>query len=157
MGRVAELGSRLIMRLALLLSRTFTCHSRSALWLRRKARTEHRGDSQSADDPVRFHRDTGRPLSSSHGLWVNGVYPTLDLPATASTEQVVARVFQMTGFDKGHVSSHRILETRQVRIGDRFPDATYTAVLVDTDLGRKIVLRQHSSPSGGWWSRVYDG
>ena len=96
-------------------------------------------------------------LSSSHGLWVNGLYPTLDLPATASTEQVVARVFQMTGFDKGHVSSHRILETRLVRIGDSFPDATYTAVLVETDLGRKIVLLQHSSPSGGWWSRVYDG
>ena len=96
-------------------------------------------------------------LSSSHGLWVNGVFPTLDLPAAASTEQVVARVFQMTGFDKGHVSSHRILETRQVRIGDSFPDATYTAVLVDTDLGRKIVLLQYSSPSVGWWSRVYDG
>jgi hypothetical protein len=32
-------------------------------------------------------------------------------------------------------------------------DQTHTAVLVETDLGRKIVLLSHS---GLWWSRVYD-
>ncbi len=43
-------------------------------------------------------------LSASHGLWLNGVSPILELPATASTEQVVSRVFQMTDFDHGHVT-----------------------------------------------------
>ncbi len=96
-------------------------------------------------------------LASSHGFWINGLSLTLSLPATASTEEVLARVFQMTGFDKGHVSTHRVLETRQVRIPDSFPDAAYTAVLVETDFGRKIVLLRYESPTLGWWSRVYDG
>ncbi len=96
-------------------------------------------------------------LSSSHLMWKNGLFPTLDLPATASIEQILERVFQLSGFEKGHVSSHRILETRQVRIGESSSEATYTAVLVDTDLGRKIVLLQYLSTSESWWSRVYDG
>jgi hypothetical protein len=94
-------------------------------------------------------------LSSSHGMWTNGMFPKLDLPATASAEQVVARVFKMISFDKGRVKSHRILETREIRIRGPLPD-TYTALLVDTDFGRKIVLLQYTSPSVGWWSRVFD-
>jgi hypothetical protein len=105
-----------------------------------------------ASDPV--ERLVAR-LSSSHGLWQNGLFPKLDLPATASTKQVVSRVFPMTGFDKGHVAEHRILETRQVRIPGSLPDS-YTAVLVDTDFGRKILLLKHEGPAVGWWSRVYD-
>jgi hypothetical protein len=94
-------------------------------------------------------------LSSSHGLWRNGLFPRLDLPATASTEQVIARVFQRTGIDKGRVSKSRNVQIRQVRIPGSLPDE-YTAVLVETDLGRKIVLLQRVSGSLGWWSRVYD-
>ena len=97
-------------------------------------------------------------LSFSHGLWTNGVFPSLGLPETASTEQVVARVFEMTGFDGGNVKSHQIVETRAVRIDGSMPEA-YTAVLVDTDMGRKIVLLQYQGTQAGgmWWSRVYDG
>lgn len=94
-------------------------------------------------------------LSSSHGLWENGLFPKLDLPASASTEQVVARVFQMTGFDKGRVENYHILEIRRVRIPWAGLDS-YTAVLVDTELGKKIVLLKHEGPAVGWWSRVYD-
>jgi hypothetical protein len=94
-------------------------------------------------------------LSSYHGLWQNGAFPKLDVPATASTEQVVIRVFQKISFDKGRVAKSSILETRQVRIPGSLPDE-YTAVLVETDLGRKIVLLQHVAEPLGWWSRVYD-
>jgi hypothetical protein len=94
-------------------------------------------------------------LSSTHGLWQNGISPALDLPGTASTEQVVALVFEKWGFDAGHVKQHRILETRQVRIAGSLPDV-YTAVLVDTDMGRKIVLIQGTGTNPKWWSRVYD-
>jgi hypothetical protein len=94
-------------------------------------------------------------LSSSHGLWRNGISPILGLPATASNEQVVWRVFQMTGFDRGHVTRHRILKVREVRIPGSVPD-NYTAVVVDTDFGRKIVLMKYEGPAAGWWSRVYD-
>jgi hypothetical protein len=97
-------------------------------------------------------------MPSWHGQWNHGPFPKLGLTATASTEEVVARVFQMTGFDNGHVSTHKILETRKVQIKDSLPpDAVYTAVLVETDLGRKIVLLRYESSAVGWWSRVYGG
>ena len=93
-------------------------------------------------------------LSASHGLWLNGFSPILDLPATASTEQVVSRVFQMTGFDRGHVTRWKILKVRAVHIP---PDTgAYTAVIVDTDFGRKIVLLEYEGASAGWWSRIFD-
>jgi hypothetical protein len=96
-------------------------------------------------------------LSSSHGLWLNGAFADLGLPRAASMQQVVSRVFEMTGFDAGRVKEHRILETRQVRIAGSLPDE-YTAVLVETDMGRKIVLLQYQGERarGMWWSRVYD-
>jgi len=94
-------------------------------------------------------------LSSSHGLWRNGEFPSLGLPASASTEQLVSRVFQMTGFERGQVTTHRILKVRKVRIPGDLPDI-YTAVVTDTDLGRKIVLFKYEGPATGWWSRVYD-
>jgi hypothetical protein len=93
-------------------------------------------------------------LSATHGLWINGMFPDLDLPTTASTQQVLEQVFKKTGFDKGNVRTFQIIETRQVQIpATGFSDA-FTAVLVETDLGRKIVLLKSSSVS--WWSRVYD-
>jgi hypothetical protein len=95
-------------------------------------------------------------LSASHGLWQNGMFADLGLPGTASKPQVVARVFEMTGFDAGHVKAFRITETRQVRIAGSLPDV-YTAVLVDTEMGRKIVLLQYGTGANPkWWSRVYD-
>jgi hypothetical protein len=104
-----------------------------------------------ADDPIARLLDR---LSTSHGLWRNGLFPSIELPRTATNEQVVSRVFELSSFDKGRVSDHRIVETRQIRIpGDQ---DLYTALLVKTNLGRKIVLLRFNGPSVGWWSRVYD-
>jgi len=96
-------------------------------------------------------------LSASR-LWRNGMYPTLGLPETASTDDVIARVFEMTGFAEGRAKQYRILETRLVRISDEknLPYYTYIAALVRTDLGDKIVLLKYEGPGTGWWSRVYD-
>jgi hypothetical protein len=103
-------------------------------------------------DPI--ERLIGR-LSDSYGLWRNGVFPVLGLSSIASTQKLISRVFEMTGFDRGRVTQHQILETRQVSIPGDLPDI-YTAVLVDTNLGKKIVLMKFEGPAGGWWSRVYD-
>jgi hypothetical protein len=91
-------------------------------------------------------------ISASHGLWLNGIYPILGLPATASTDEVIARMFEMTSFAEGRVKQYRILETRLVQVsGD-----TYIAALVRTELGDKIVLLRYAGTPMGWWSRVYD-
>jgi hypothetical protein len=94
-------------------------------------------------------------FSASYGLWENGIFPILGLPETASSEQVIKKTFEMTGFDKGHLTSYKIVEIRQVHIRGSLPDL-YTAALVQTDLGEKIVLFKYDGPKVGWWSRVYD-
>jgi hypothetical protein len=90
---------------------------------------------------------------SASPLWTNGLSPTLPLPKTASVEAVLAEMFQHVSFDPGPVTSHRILVTRRVHIGSE-PEP-YTAVLVDTNLGRKIVLLRYDGEELGWWSRVF--
>lgn len=94
-------------------------------------------------------------LSASHGLWVNGMSPTLGLPASASTDQALARVFEMMEFDRGRVTVHQTVTIRKVEIAGG-PSGLYTAALLDTNLGRKIVLLRHEGESAGWWCRVCD-
>jgi hypothetical protein len=110
-----------------------------------------------ADDPIARLATT---LAPSHGLWLNGAFPKLDLPADAPEEQVMAQVFQMTTSPQGRITEHRVLEKRQVTLPaagakEIRPEDTYTAFHVDTNLGPKIVLMRHLS-SGGWWSRIFD-
>ena len=92
------------------------------------------------------------PAYNQH--WVNGTYPPVNLPATASPEEVIRQVFAKIGFHNGTVHRHEILETRQVRIPGGAPSHVYTAVLVETNLGRMIVLLQPESPTF-WWSQVH--
>ncbi len=94
-------------------------------------------------------------FSASHGLFMNGIFPDLNLPKTAAQEQVVKRALEMHGFTNEQVASHKILSIRQVQIPDIYPDL-YTAALVRTTVGEKIVLFQYQLPAFGWWSRVED-
>ena len=89
---------------------------------------------------------------SANPLWQNGRSPAIDLPEHASAEQVVAKVFEMISFDKGKVTKHRIVKVRRVEI-QRSP---YTAALVETELGEKVVLFGFVGGRLGWWSRVFD-
>jgi hypothetical protein len=98
---------------------------------------------------------------SSQPEWRYGIYPTIDLPRTATTNQVAEQVFKTTAFntDAGiqSVKTFKLLEIRQVNIPASDTDS-YTAVLVETDLGRKIaVFRwEQDQEKAYWWSRVYD-
>jgi hypothetical protein len=91
------------------------------------------------------------------GLWLNGA--DADLVTKAETPQeVVSETLRMAEFKAGLMTSYRILDIREVHIGE-FPDS-YTAVLADTNLGRMIVLMQYikgkDSTPGRWWRRIYD-
>lgn len=87
--------------------------------------------------------------------WGNGGFPNLDLPQTASTQEVVSKVLKVTSINQGRVTSYNILKIRHVRIRGGLPNL-YTAVLVKTNFGEKIVLFKYQSEAAGWWSRVYD-
>jgi hypothetical protein len=92
-------------------------------------------------------------LSATHGLWINGMSPKLDLPKTATTNEVIDKVFQMISFDGvGRVTKYNILSERQVQIPP-FP-GTYIAISVRSNRGPVIVLIRYGGD--GWWSRVFD-
>jgi hypothetical protein len=90
-------------------------------------------------------------LAADHGLWLNGIDSSVALKAT-NTEQAVVETLRAAKFEAGLLERYEILETRKVRIGDL--PGNYVAVLVDTNLGRMIVLLQYNR--GHWWRRVYD-
>jgi hypothetical protein len=99
-------------------------------------------------------------LSSTHGMWLNGYFHDVKLPRTASTEQVVEQYFREAVFDTGRanapltrVTNYKILKIRQVHIPDFNESDSYTAVLVQTNFGQKIILLKRGD---GWWSRAYD-
>lgn len=93
--------------------------------------------------------------SASHELFAKGLFPDLNLPKTASPKQVIPRALEMHGFTKEQVAGAKILKIRQVHIQGIYPDL-YTAALVWTSVGEKIVLFQYQEPAFGWWSRVED-
>ncbi len=88
-------------------------------------------------------------LRTTGGMWVNGLSPTLHLPATATPDEVAARALR--GYD-GLRTTHVVL-VRHVDLGDS--DVRDTAALVDTNLGQRIVLMGFDR-ARGWDTKVFD-
>lgn len=94
-------------------------------------------------------------LSSSHGLWMNGLFPMIDLPPDTPAETVAKQVFEKTGFDTGRITEFKILKQRYIFVKDASSER-YLALQLKTNLGEKILLIQKPLREGGsWWSRVY--
>jgi hypothetical protein len=87
-------------------------------------------------------------LSPSHGLWTNGLFQPVRLPSTASAEDVISKVLER------QFSSYTVLKIRQVSIPFGVSSELYTAALVQTSAGQKIVLIKYETE--GWWNRIYD-
>jgi hypothetical protein len=87
-------------------------------------------------------------------MWVNGAYPIISLPEDAKPEAVLAQAFKMTGFDKGHIKTYRIREVRGVELTASGMKNCF-AVLVESDLGKKILLLRYQGKQR-WWTRFYD-
>ena len=93
-------------------------------------------------------------LNASHGLWINGLYPIIELPPDAAPEEVLAQAIKLVGFSQGHIQSYQVQEIRQVQITTGLTE-TFSAALLQTDLGTKILIFK---PEGDdrWWTRFYD-
>ena len=94
-------------------------------------------------------------LNASNGLWVNGVFPIIELPADAKPDEVLAVAVKMTGFDHGHVKTYEIRNVRQVELTNVPMGTPYSAALVQSDLGMKIFLFKPLK-NNQWWTRFYD-
>jgi hypothetical protein len=106
-----------------------------------------------ASDPIDH---LAADLFSTHGFWRNGLSQGIHLPETAKPEQVVEQFFKISYFEHGKVTNYTILKIRKVHI--QYCEPEYTAVLVQTNFGEKIVLFRYEpkSPDLGWWNRVFD-
>ena len=91
---------------------------------------------------------------SGNPLWQNGLKPTIPLPRSAGPAQIAA-VFLKTQ----HATLLDVIAIRDVRISGPQPDR-HTAVLVNSSLGRKIILLCSDAcdaESGVCWSvRMFD-
>ena len=86
------------------------------------------------------------------GLWQNGLFKPIHLPSSALPEEVIAQLNKETDLYQGNkVTSYSIIESRPVKLGSPF-----TAVLLETNFGKRIILLQFQGSSTGWWSRAYD-
>ena len=88
-------------------------------------------------------------------LWTNGLFPEIRLPASARPEEVLAAFLQKASFDKGKVTSPRIVATRE--IGGSSPGTKrYTAVYFESEQGDWVVLMRHEGDEVGWWTKALD-
>jgi F5/8 type C domain len=96
-------------------------------------------------------------LSADGDLWLNGI-DRPNLLAARSPEGVVEETLPKVKFDTGMLTSFHIVDIRKVQIG-QIP-GTYTAVLINTNLGQMIALmnfiKGHGIIPGHWWLRIYD-
>ncbi len=85
-------------------------------------------------------------------MWMNGISPFINLPETAQPDAVIAECLKHT------VKTYKIIQMREVKIHIQIRGAReeFHAALVDSDLGKKIVLFQYQGSTVGWWTRVYD-
>ena len=84
----------------------------------------------------------------------------IDLPATATPAQLVSALSKRSALDLGHFDfgSYKISEIRPVQTEPPMSEA-FTAVLLDTSVGQKIVLlrpMQRGTNWAGWYYRTYD-
>jgi hypothetical protein len=113
---------------------------------------EPTGTSPSTADPLSNTDPVERLVIrlSRNGYWANGLTLGIPLPASARPDEVVKVVIDR---DFGR-QSYEVLRTEEVTIGNSVKDR-YTAVLVRTKGGLKIILMRYHSV--GWWSRTFDG
>ncbi len=87
-------------------------------------------------------------------------FKAIDLPATATPEELVAALSKRRVLELGHFEfrGYKISQIRSVQTEPPESDK-YTAVVLETSLGQKIVLLQpiqRGTNWGGWYYETYD-
>jgi len=105
-----------------------------------------------------------------HGFNSYGFVP-LQLPSMATPDSLIREMERSGRFYRSGISTFTNRETRSVHTKLRERDLQYlrkhdalngwhpeyfTAVLLDTDAGRKILLLRHLGVDKGWFYRLYD-
>lgn len=109
---------------------------------------------QQQSDPVsRLLRKVIDPF----GLWLNGTYPIIQLPSSATPREVLAESIKWHVFDKGHIEKYEVLEVRRgIKINAGIPFPEFSAVRIESDQGNQILLMYYQPETKFWWTRFYD-
>ena len=96
------------------------------------------------------------------GMWMNGTYVPIKLPADAPTAQVVDQILRLQQggntyrtYNANPLQDYRIVEVKQVVIPNGAPpDNTYTGVVTRNSSGDKIgILIRYENVD--WWYRCF--
>ncbi len=90
-------------------------------------------------------------LSKSNGLWTNGTFKPILLSENATDEQIIKQFVKNIVDEEHKLTKHKILKSQQINISSQ----EYRAVLLDTNLGRKIIFMKFYSPKS-WWTKIFD-
>ena len=90
--------------------------------------------------------------------WDNGYYSPIKLPAQATPKRVILpalRINCLLGTQQPTaIHRYNIVAVEKAIMPSPFPGRSkYTAVLIRTDRGEKIIMMRHGND--GWWTRVY--
>ena len=89
---------------------------------------------------------------ASGGLWTNGVFPKIDLPSDAKTDDVIDAAVNQTSLD---TKVYRVLKLQPFKRNDMADAVSGTAALLHIGKTYKVVILFPFGKSG-WWSRFYD-
>ena len=87
-------------------------------------------------------------------------FKPIDLPETATPDQLITALSKRSVLELGHFdfTVHKIVEIRSVQTEPPMSQK-FTAVLLDTSDGQKVVMLQPQTFDGkwhGWYYRTYD-
>jgi hypothetical protein len=89
---------------------------------------------------------------SSSPAFRNEPFKKINLPVTAPINEVITQAFEKTFPLPTHVGNINVITQRSVNIkGD-----LYTAILVETESGQKVVLLRYEPTIQSWWNGVYN-
>jgi len=95
--------------------------------------------------------------SDKNDMWLNGIYPIIELSAEAKPKEIIAEAIKICRFDKGHIKNYKIIEIRKVKLNAHGMEDC-SAALIESDLGVSVLLFQYvgNSVSSTWWTRWFD-
>ena len=98
-----------------------------------------------------------RMLRLSEEAIVSYVFQPIDLPRSASPQQLVAALSKRYDLHWSDlkIATYKIVKVVDAELGAR-GSARYTVVLLDTNIGQKIVLFQPMTNTGGKWGGWYN-
>jgi hypothetical protein len=95
----------------------------------------------------------------SHETVLSYPFVPIKLPATTTPEELISALKVRGVFQREQITSIKIMQVRSVHTSPPSVPEEYTAVLLDTDAGQKVVLfRPLKSETGmeEWYWKIYD-